>query len=113
MSKCPICNTLEPEGCFWKDTVIKGEPIKGNPIRNVKSFECCKRKCWENYNKTKKCNYFVWNSGKGPGKRNKKNKNTCWLFKNKEHDVSLLIKKGLVKKKCGKKCTGKIAGFPC
>ena len=29
------------------------------------------------------CEYFVWNSGTGPGKWNKKMKNTCWLKKKK------------------------------
>ena len=73
----------------------------------------------------KNCNSFIWNSGKGPGKKNKKNRNTCWLKKNKRINMKGLFgsrqernnKKNLfenrhVKKNCGKKCAGKIAGIP-
>ena len=96
-------------GCYSNDTAIKGEAIKGkHPIRNVETFNCCMIKCRE----VKNCNSFIWNSGKGPGKKNKKNRNTCWLKKNKRSNMKNLLKEAHVKKNCGKKCAGKIAGIP-
>ena len=72
---------LEP--CFDNDAQYKGEavkkPGKKYKLTNILSALDCQQKCHEN----PKCEYFTWNAGTGPGRWNTKNRNTCWLKKNK------------------------------
>jgi len=79
----PDVTTQEPEPCFDNDAQYKGEavkkPGKKYKLTNILSALDCQQKCQEN----PKCEYFTWNAGTGPGRWNKKNKNTCWLKKNK------------------------------
>merc|ERR1712018_1048295 len=69
--------------CYDVDANFKGkavvEPGKDNVLTNIKSAYECQQKCqWD-----PRCEYFTWNSGSGPGRWNKNNKNTCWLKRNK------------------------------
>ena len=75
--------------------MYKGTPV-GTKIENVTSAYECQSKCLMSHD----CEFFTWNSGTGAGNWNKKNKNTCWLKKDK----------GTVKENCGKKCQGKVSG---
>jgi len=79
----PDVTTPEPEPCFDNDAQYKGEavkkPGKKYKLTNILSALVCQQKCQEN----PKCEYFTWNAGTGPGRWNKKNRNTCWLKKNK------------------------------
>ena len=83
--------------CFLDNGYYRGSRVNGkHKIKNIQSPLDCQNLCFEH----PECNFFTWNSGTGPGKWNKKNKNTCWL----KSDA------GKILENCGRRCNGKISG---
>merc|ERR1711963_454417 len=98
-SEAPPATTGSPD-CLEENTHYKGGPVKKPAkkyrLKDIQSAEECQLECQANTD----CEAFTWNSGTGPGRWNKRMKNTCWLKK----------AKGKVMKDCGKRCTGRVSG---
>jgi len=98
-TEMPPATTGSPD-CLEENTHYKGgaikRPGKKYRLKNIESAEECQLECQANT----ECQFFTWNSGTGPGRWNKRMKNTCWLKKEK---VKVL-------KDCGKRCTGRVSG---
>ena len=83
--------------CFTDNTYYRGSRVSGkHKIKKISNPLDCQKKCQGNL----ECNYFTWNSGTGPGKWNKKNKNSCFLQKDNGNTL----------KNCGRRCNGSISG---
>jgi len=98
-TEVPPATTVSPD-CLEENTHYKGgaikRPGKKYRLKNIESAEACQLECQANA----ECLFFTWNSGTGPGRWNKRMKNTCWLKKEKKN----------VLKDCGKRCTGRVSG---
>ena len=95
-----IVHFSQSQDCLEENTHYKGgaikRPGKKYLLKNIESAEACQLECQANA----ECLFFTWNSGTGPGRWNKRMKNTCWLKKEKKN----------VLKDCGKRCTGRVSG---